>query len=1097
MPIHSLAAPATAIVKELDPPNPVFIDGDKHFYYTSYSPDLGEVTVQDIPGKTISQVQIWDADTNVYMSTLKKKSGNTYNLGKVKHKQKHDLKYEFPTGQGYFAWFRASERKELWAYDLDGIRHWRLYDSIEELPTNNIAQYYNTNYTEVPQPNQFKTSGNIPTWYEGKNDVQRTLFQSDEVSGRANIAWANRNIDIPQNGLPYHYKDSLNKDKAFYFDYTKIDAFKDSYEYIESGINSLPFANVYTHASFSKLDLENKKLTLWFKSTMSDNPEDVTEVNSQSKVIKYYNKWLVTLEGSVYSYPRLKVVAFYDDKPPTETECEESPAAIVDANYMDPQATGSIRADQRGAERFNVDLGIPTSETLYAQVAANAYLVQHVFQQYEGVCTFKIPVSKTYTLTWTETNGEEEPEEQTREETVTQIVEIERPYSYWAIETWEAYRLQQADLKSGALPGGQVLMTPTGYTPPTANVTKKSQYVVKPVVDEIVLDPEPFSGEEPPEEDFKAEVETKVPKVKVQNDAVVFNGVTLMDGSEREERTTAPTSAPAPGKIGPNTLYRNQLLIPIRVNQAAIPSSGTIDYAMLPNDVGGQGDQTFDIAGINPVTVHTPTVMYPSISNDAAHNQKVTPALDRAALILDRSFTVYVPTSGQHRDIPGYGNRDYATYITRKQVYFPFDVYDNDGTFHAKNQWLDIPVTQQQASYSLPVWVDEGPYTVSFRSFAENYPSSGFTWQDAANVNLAHHLAVNTVPVDVIGRLYDFRLTDIGDFNWERVFRTAKGSATHSPNVYYVGNKGIDGAVMGNRNMAGQSVGGNQLLSLPIRPGSHPEHAYRNWAIKSGYHFKFEVKTKGNMDGLYDGVRIYPTFSFVKKDGTGRIPVDLYYHDYTNKAYFVQIGSAQDKVERTILLNDRMRNVPEKELTDTSQFLSSVHGVTSFLTQAKKPRTIGKLSWLILPYETRTLTGPQLIPSAVSKTRALGSMQTWRGEYSLPATVYAVKRGTNIAEYGRTHGGIREDAPIFLKDGYLIVNFRIETIRDRNLAAPHLRYYPLEGESYPFNNQWQMEGFSRTAADKSGHTFQLKDGDVAFYHADYSSNDDYQSSVPH
>lgn len=98
---------------------------------------------------------------------------------------------------------------------------------------------------------------------------------------------------------------------------------------------------------------------------------------------------------------------------------------------------------------------------------------------------------------------------------------------------------------------------------------------------------------------------------------------------------------------------------------------------------------------------------------------------------------------------------------------------------------------------------------------------------------------------------------------------------------------------------------------------------------------------------------------------------------------------------------------------------------------------------------------------------------------------------------GRTHGGLDDKSPIFLKKGYIVVNFNIESIRNGDTAHPYLRYYRLPGDSYPLNNQWRMEGFKNTQLDKYGNTFNLLDGDIMFYHADLSSRDDFISTVTH
>ncbi|MCP5762555.1 hypothetical protein NL346_28600, partial [Klebsiella pneumoniae] len=79
-------------------------------------------------------------------------------------------------------------------------------------------------------------------------------------------------------------------------------------------------------------------------------------------------------------------------------------------------------------------------------------------------------------------------------------------------------------------------------------------------------------------------------------------------------------------------------------------------------------------------------------------------------------------------------------------------------------------------------------------------------------------------------------------------------------NAYWVGTKGIDGAARGNQHP----------FVLPVRQGSYPEDGKKNVAVKTGYHIKFDVKTKGNMFGSGDGIRITPTFYFVDSIGRNR-----------------------------------------------------------------------------------------------------------------------------------------------------------------------------------------------------------------------------------
>ncbi|WP_082423289.1 DUF5704 domain-containing protein [Paenibacillus dakarensis] len=792
--------------------------------------------------------------------------------------------------------------------------------------------------------------------------------------------------------------------------------------------------------------------------------------------------------------------------PPQPASCTApSPSgAPLEGRYLNPDATAKILADQRGSERFDVLRGIPTSESLYGNILAKNYLYQNKFVNMKGICTFNVNVEKTWTLTWDPGKTEKDkdgkettvPDPQSDSETVTQTYTIERPYSFWVIDNLEVYKIDQGILRNYALPGETITMYPQGYTAPQYSANKTGNYYPPPDPGTVTAPGGSQNGGKerpsPPQEDLKSYAEKAVGKVQVTNDTLNFNSQTIMNGARVDQNGPSPGTMPAPTEIGQNVLYSpNHMISSNKINKANTPSQGEIHYGLMPGNINGGSNKQFTINGINTVTVHTPVVNYSSVSDDQAHNQKTNPNASRAAFILDRPFTVRIPTAGQHVNYPGYGNKDYAKYVRTKQVYFPFDVYSRDRTiFYPKNTWITIPVNQTETEFFLPVWVDEGDYTVSFRTIAENAPAD-YSTQPSANQNLTHHVATDVEPVEVIGRVYDFRITDITDYNWESVFRTQKGSSVPRGISYWTGQRDIDGAARG-----------NQLpYTLPIAPGKHPQQGYKNVSVKTGYHFKFDLKTKGNMFGDSDGISITPSFYFVNKDGTGRQPVDLYYHSGSRN--FIRIGSPQDQEKRYVILNERLRNVPQSELQDTASYLynhggapsgsSSQAFVKQYIGKITKNKTwVGRYDWMLLPSGVRTLIGPKSgIPAAVDKERVNAAVQRWYGEYSIPSDVYVVKKGTDLAAYSRVNG-LDEKSNVFLKKGYIVVNFNIETIRAGNLRQPHLQYIHA-----PLMNQWRLEGYGDSYTNPYGHRFVLQDGDTVFYHADQSSKSDFTSQVPH
>ncbi len=830
----------------------------------------------------------------------------------------------------------------------------------------------------------------------------------------------------------------------------------------------------------------------------------------------YYAAYLFNAASFTYQYPDRYWVYTENGQPEeggSSGFCNIRDGRTIegDATGMQPTPSAVIKADQRDREIFDVLQGIPTSESLYGNVLAKNYLNQYKFQEHLVTCIYDVDVTQPYLLKWDpgQPNPADPPvparipDPQEEEDSEIYPIHTERYFKYWTVENLGIYEIESAQLQNYAFEGENITIYPQGYVPPTLVVDKNGDYIAPEVPDAFTA-PNVITvtgGTTRPAKTNDIDVaqgyvEEKIGQIKGRNDKVVFNGQVIMDDREVERETPVPSRIPNGTMISRDVLYSPDHMIPrSKTNRMAAPSMGTVTYSGLDANYEAEDGDTYPIGGINPVTVHTPVVNYSSASDDAAHNQKTTPNYNRQAFILDRPFTITMPTSGQHQSYPGYGNRDYAKYYRSKEVYFPFDTYAADrSTFYPKNTWIPIPVSQITTEFFLPVWVDEGDYTVYYRNVAENAPGVAPTQQDA-NFDLNNHVASDTVDVEVIGRLYDFHITDIADYNWEMVFRTQSGSQNPSGNSYWTGLNGIDGDPRGNA----------QPFTLPILPGKNPLEGTKNVSIKTGYHVKFDLKTKGNMFGKTDGLRITPSFAFVSRDGKTKTPVDLYYND--DHRTFIKVGSPEDTEERYVILNDRLRNVPEEELSDTARYkydnyygFAEMNGVsrelfiTDYIRRFTKEKTpVGGFDLMLLPEQIRTLIGPKTqIPAGVDNARANAAIQKWYGQYSLPGDPYVVVKGTDLPEYARTHGGLTKRDPVFLKDGYVILNFDIESIRLGHTGAPHLQYIHA-----PLMNQWSLEGYKRSVQDSWGNSFSLQDGDIAFFHADKSYKDDFESQVTH
>ncbi len=872
---------------------------------------------------------------------------------------------------------------------------------------------------------------------------------------------------------------------------------------------------------------------------------------------------------------------------------------------MEADPIGKIIEDEKtDSAIFDVlTYGIPTDENLWIGGETERYLSDFKYQQYTGKIKYTIKVDKTYNRSWTihhactddEGNDCSWDSHHSDSQTVVKTFDDEYSYSYWQIGHLIVYKLDDLTFENYALPSGMVVVPNTRHDTIVDAIHSAvwEDHVFPKLCNNVTLPSSSLSGTggPPPIPDetglFKAAAElgSRIPDVK--NDRIHITEVSRdINGSEvsREETlymddTVTPTDGPTPTPIPKakkvDLEKSGNYIDKEKVNKWQTESKITSNYSpdvyfnISPKPkVSFTNNSTDNPEKINKVTVHTPVVMYAKSSDDKAHDQRTYPPIredlsytdgdltvqsanadaDRHAFILDRPFTVVLPTTGQHINEPGYGDRDYAKYYKDKQVRFPFDVYtETKAAFIPANTWISVPINNESVTFYMPVWVKEGEYTVDYRAIAINAPDDHVNAETPkeheANLNqefrtenemMDHHVANDTIEVDVVGRLYDLKITNVLDYNWQDVFVTEENNGILSPtgNKYWVGTNEIDGATRGNV----------APYVLPIRHGSHGigyPNNFLNMAIKTGYKFQFDMKSKGNMYDQNDAIRITPTFEFVNKNGE-RQNVDLYYHDETN--YFVKVGSDKDKTYRSVVLNEAIRFVEGNELEDNADYYyrymynaenldtlpinadlkelyKKSYSKEQFITKYVKDYTkrgteTGTYAFQILNSNLRTFIGPEEneVPegTSVEKEDIIAREQHWYGEYSLPANVYVVKKqepqydenGNEIPQVDTIAGyglekRLNDNSDIFLKDGYIVVNFNIETIDNGNVEKSHLTYHTSPMEGAPLNNQWKMEGFNYQFVDGYGKTFNLKDGDMVFYHADQSSYDDFHSNVTH
>lgn len=757
----------------------------------------------------------------------------------------------------------------------------------------------------------------------------------------------------------------------------------------------------------------------------------------------------------------IEIVAVYKKFKEPEIPEDETTSKTISKDFTEPNISAEIKADSFYSNLFTIESGIPTTETVYTTVSTDKQtLISYKLKKYEGVKNYK---QKKLDEDATEREGKD----------IYTFEYVERNYSYYTIEKLNIYTLDKAVINNYCLPGETVTLQAQGnITIASINYTKygdESAHIKEPKEDEL-----------------------EVEEIQVRNDKVVINGMNLMSDEWCEKNTISPNmqvfnSLTKESSYGYNgTFYKSNLLIDGSKKNGEYDSDGIL-YYKLSAHIGSSSESSleYDIEDINSVVIHTPTVCDVKITDQKSFNQMIAPDQSCASLVLDKNFSISFPTTGNHNNIKGYGSRDYGKYILDRQLSMPFDVY-LQGKYYPKNTWITI--SDEITQFYLPTWVEEGSYTILARSISINtFANNGLNFtEQLANFDIENYVATDEIDVEVSGRIYGMYLYDISDYpTWQNVFRLPN-SLKLTGYKYTVGIKNQNGEMKNN-------IGTN---TLPLVNGSHP--IYNNLGvIKLGYVTRFSLQTVGNMSGEDDYINIKPKFYYVDYQGKNRVEVDLYYSEtfLDKKQLLIKVGGEKDKLnKKSYYLGDSYMTVPEQEIESTAKVMGKTMNEIKYTK--KNIWTFGNI---MIPDTMRTYVGDTFnstrgVKDGVGYSAVTQSVQNWYCEYYLPSEIHITKKDFDLDKYIKNNGYIDYKENFWLKPGYIIINFEIETIKN---GERHLSYINLDNSAKGYCNMWKMEGYSYDKTDYKGNTFHFIDGDYVLYDTDKSAEKDYISSGTH
>jgi hypothetical protein len=759
--------------------------------------------------------------------------------------------------------------------------------------------------------------------------------------------------------------------------------------------------------------------------------------------------------------------------------------------------SGAIKAMAPNSSKFDVSLGIPCSEEVYTQVIGKSRLTNYAFEKVTGNKDFSVTVKRKYIEKWKVVDEENSTEDETvyinksRSETVSKNYTVNRDYSYYKINYFENYGIDSATVTSDILPGGQVTLMPNNYTEPTIDLVDEVNIVSEPSVNAIVNLSDKIVGknETPASPNWSSTADNAVGSYQVRNDSLVFDSQVIMDSSTYINNAPAPKDIVEAALIHEDVLRKENLKIGDTKRNGTYPSTGEILYKKTFDYHGTSLMNIVENVTINSVKVHTPIyseLLISSIGDD--YNQQINADIDDRAIILGMPTKFRYQTTGNHRNILGYGNRDYDQYILEKEIKFPFDLYYNTTSrehskFVEKNTWITVDALD--TDIYVPIWVDEGSYTIQIRSKAINSLDLDTSSTAVKNTNDDYYIVEDEKVVEVIGRLYGFKVRDINDYPiWEEVFRKATNSYE-----FIKGNNYPFGGRDENENV----LRTNTKFFLPIAPGSHPTFSNAG-SIPFGYKIRFTVETIGNYL-KDDQVLIKPSFSFIDYEGNKKENIKVWSKvRVNNKDYLIDLSSIdstlKDQIAYSIDLGDPYITLEEESFIDTSDFL----GISLFDLK-KRVETIGYADGVNLTKYLRSYIGDTSNkPDPVNESKIKQSRQKWYGEYWLPNDTYVLKDDLDLIAYANENNGIDFSEEIFMKDGYLKVNFNIETEKDPSSVGENLAYRNAQ------SNMYQIEGFNNEKEimiNGINKILSLDAGDVIFYDVNRKRSDDYDSFGTH
>lgn len=707
--------------------------------------------------------------------------------------------------------------------------------------------------------------------------------------------------------------------------------------------------------------------------------------------------------------------------------------ARIDSNYY-------------GNELFEAQNRIPSGENLYVYANVPRYICEASLKRNRKSILQKVEVTAPYLLKWKEKvkkDGKEMYIDKEKEIVKKQVVTIETMVSYWTVDSIYLLKAEELSVNNELLDNDNISIDVSNIKEIGDNTIdcfeKTSDYITyDSTVKKVKLNTMVINGTdaEPdiPTFNYLAVAKEHIGEIYVANDKLVIGRKVILDNEKQINETLLPESYKDIANQR-SIAYKTDFKIDDLKKNGKYKSEAYMQYKTVLSHNVEPVNKSIELK-LNSVNVHTPVVCDGKVSTNVESSQLIDIDTTKPILVLDSYFMVGINAKGTHVKSKGYGYKDYSKYVKGYYVEFPFDVSINGEKIKKGTKYS---ISNGKTKIYMPTYIDTGKYQIKFYVKASNCDDNVKVYQNTANTNQERYCAIDKVDVEVSGRVFNFNIYDISDYPlWEKVFRNEKG--------------GINGTRYrsGRYNYWGTTVVKDEIYTLPLRNGSHP-YIKNKGSQKTGYTYKMYVDTMGDFDEK-DYVWIVPKFYYVSNDGKTRKEVDLYYTETitidgkSKKYHFVKVGSKIDK-----------KNI-------------------KYYKQEK-----------IFTY------GNIMIPGSLSSEGVSNSKEykRWFFQYYLPSQIYMVEKDVDVNR--EEYFGI--DSDYIYRDGYLVINFDIEVIKD---GERYLSYEnKINSSLYNCCNMWKEEGMPLSITDNKGTVYNISYGDIMFINNNANAGKDYLAGGTH